>query len=161
MVEDGRRMLDHLDIDRAHVVGYSMGARLANKLREIHPDRVISLSIGGTGWPAVPRTLTIEQIDKSLRDQGRRDESDPVALFAVRNSYPEFLGDESELGKNEVPMLVVIGEQNRPARAQKLAEITSNAKFKMVPGDHMAAPATPEYLEALLGFLGENEPDRQ
>ena len=161
MVEDGRRLLDHLDIDRAHVVGYSMGARLANKLRELHPDRVISLTIGGTGWPAVPRTLTVEQIDKSLRDQGRRDESDPVALFAVRNSYPEVFGDESELDKNEVPMLVVIGEQDRPARAEKLAEITSNARFKIVPGDHMAAPATPEYLEALLGFLGEHEPDRQ
>lgn len=25
MVEDGRRLLDHLNIDRAHVVGYSLG----------------------------------------------------------------------------------------------------------------------------------------
>ena len=48
MVEDGRRLLDYLDIDQAHVVGYSMGARFANKLRELHPDRVMSLTVGGT-----------------------------------------------------------------------------------------------------------------
>lgn len=161
MVEDGRRLLDHLDIDRAHVVGYSMGAQLANKLRELHQDRVISLTIGGTGWPAVPGTLTIEQIDKRLRDRGFRDESERAALVAVRVSYPEVLGNESELGRNKVPMLVVIGEQDRPERAQRLAEITSNAKFKMVPGDHRAAPATPEFLEALLEFLDEHEPNCQ
>lgn len=161
MVEDGRRLLDHLDIDRAHVVGYSMGALLANKLRELHQDRVISLTIGGTGWPAVPGTLTIEQIDKRLRDRGFRDGSERAALVAVRVSYPEVLGNESELGRNKVPMLVVIGEQDRPERAQRLAEITSNAKFKMVPGDHRAAPATPEFLEALLEFLDEHEPNCQ
>lgn len=161
MVEDGRRLLDHLDIDRAHVVGYSMGAQLANKLRELHQDRVISLTIGGTGWPAVPGTLTIEQIDKRLRDRGFRDGSERAALVAVRVSYPEVLGNESELGRNKVPMLVVIGEQDRPERAQRLAEITSNAKFKMVPGDHRAAPATPEFLEALLEFLDEHEPNCQ
>ena len=105
--------------------------------------------------------MTVEQIDKSLRDRGLRDELDPVALAAVRGSYPEFLGNESELGENEIPMLVVIGEQDRPPRAQKLAEITSNAEFKIVPGDHMAAPATPEYMEALLEFLSKHEPDRQ
>ena len=164
MVEDGRRLLDYLDIDRAHVVGYSMGARLANKLRELHPDRVISLTVGGTGWPTASPTLTnelIEQVDKQLRDRGFRDEKERAALVAVRVSSLEIPANESELGQNKVPMLVIGGEQDRPERAQKLAEITSNAKFKMVPGDHGAVPQTPEFLEALLEFLGEYEPNRQ
>jgi len=164
MVEDGRRLLDYLDIDRAHVVGYSMGARLANKLRELHPDRVISLTVGGTGWPTARPTLTnelIEHVDQQLRDRGFRDEMEREALVAVRVSSLEIPPIESELGQNKVPMLVIGGEQDRPERVQKLAEITSNAKFKMVPGDHGAAPKTPEFLKALLEFLYEHESNRQ
>ena len=164
MVEDGRRLLDYLDIDQAHVVGYSMGARFANKLRELHPDRVMSLTVGGTGWPTASPTLTselIEHVDQQLRDRGFLDEEERAALVAVRVSSLEIPANESELGQNKVPMLVIGGEQDRPERAQKLAEITSNAKFKMVPGDHRAAPQTPEFMEALLEFLDEHEPNRQ
>jgi len=164
MVEDGRRLLDYLDIERTHVVGYSMGASLANKLRELHPDRVISLTVGGTGRPTAPPTLTselIEHVDQQLRDRGFRDEKERAALVAVRVSSLEFPANESELGQNKVPMLVMIGEQDRPDRAQELAEIASNAEFKMVPGDHRAAPATSEFLEALLEFLNEHEPNRE
>lgn len=162
MVEDGRRLLDYLDIDHAHVVGYSMGARLANKLRELHPDRVISLTNGGAGRPTAPPTLTselIEQVDQQLRERGFRDDMERAALVAVRVSSLEIPANETELGQNKVPMLVMIGEQDRPERAQELAEIASNAEFKMVPGDHRSAPATPEFLEALLEFLKKHKPN--
>ena len=164
MVEDGRRLLEHLDVDRAHVVGYSMGARLANKLRELHPDRVISLTVGGTGRPAAPPKVTsklIERADQQLRDKGFQDEMERAALVAMRISSLEIPANESELAQNKVPMLIIIGEQDRPERARELAEIASNAEFKMVPGDHISAPATPEFLQTLSAFLNEQEPNRQ
>lgn len=46
-VLDALRLLDHLDISRAHVVGYSRGGRVANQLRAEHPDRVRSVILGG------------------------------------------------------------------------------------------------------------------
>ncbi len=49
MAEDARRLLDHLEIDRAHVIGYSMGARIAAFLAIAHPARVRSLVFGGLG----------------------------------------------------------------------------------------------------------------
>ena len=49
MVEDAGRLLDHLGIERAHVVGYSMGGFMTNKLREAHPERLLSATIGGAG----------------------------------------------------------------------------------------------------------------
>ncbi len=49
MAEDGRRLLDHLGITRADVLGYSMGARIAAFLTLAHPERVRSLILGGLG----------------------------------------------------------------------------------------------------------------
>jgi pimeloyl-ACP methyl ester carboxylesterase len=47
MVEDAVRLLDHLQIKRANVVGYSMGATITNNLLTIHPERLISATLGG------------------------------------------------------------------------------------------------------------------
>jgi pimeloyl-ACP methyl ester carboxylesterase len=49
MVEDVVRLLDRLKIERAHVVGYSMGGMIALKLVTTHPDRVSSVTLGGMG----------------------------------------------------------------------------------------------------------------
>jgi len=43
MAEDARRLLDHLGISRADVMGYSMGARIAVFLALAHPERVRAL----------------------------------------------------------------------------------------------------------------------
>ena len=50
MAEDVVRLLDHLRIDRAHVVGYSLGGFIALKLATLHPERIISLAALGSGW---------------------------------------------------------------------------------------------------------------
>lgn len=44
------RLLDHLNLPKAHIVGYSMGSRIVGKLRELRPERMISLTLGGYGW---------------------------------------------------------------------------------------------------------------
>ncbi len=50
MGRDVIRLLDHLGIQKAHVVGYSMGGFVAGKARELHPERLLSFVIGGSGW---------------------------------------------------------------------------------------------------------------
>lgn len=50
VVGDVVRLLDHLELDRAHIVGYSMGGMLANAVRAEHPDRVATTVLGGNGW---------------------------------------------------------------------------------------------------------------
>ncbi len=49
MAEDARALLDHLDIERADVMGYSMGARITAFLAINHAERVRSAIIGGLG----------------------------------------------------------------------------------------------------------------
>ncbi len=50
MVNDVVRLLDHADIDRAHVVGYSMGGLITNRLRAEYPERLLTATLGGMGW---------------------------------------------------------------------------------------------------------------
>lgn len=49
MADDVVRLLDHLRIRRAHIIGYSMGGDIANKVRERHPSRLITATMGGVG----------------------------------------------------------------------------------------------------------------
>jgi pimeloyl-ACP methyl ester carboxylesterase len=50
MVHDVIRLLDHLKIDRAHIVGYSMGAGIAEQLLVKYPSRATTVTLLGSGW---------------------------------------------------------------------------------------------------------------
>jgi len=50
MVDDVVAVMEARGVAKAHFVGYSMGAETALKLAVIHPDRVASLVIAGSGW---------------------------------------------------------------------------------------------------------------
>ncbi len=64
MAEDARRLLDHLGIASADVMGYSMGARITAFLAMHHPERVRSAIFAGSvstwcaGSPAPARSHT-------------------------------------------------------------------------------------------------------
>ena len=47
MTEDVVRLLNHLKLPKAHLVGYSMGVYVASLVAAKHPDRVLSLVYGG------------------------------------------------------------------------------------------------------------------
>ncbi|CAN5375725.1 alpha/beta hydrolase [soil metagenome] len=47
MAADVVRLLDHLKLKKAHLIGYSAGAFIAAKVAATHPDRVLSIVYGG------------------------------------------------------------------------------------------------------------------
>lgn len=53
-VGDAIAVLDALDIDRAHIVGHSMGAYTALHVGLNHPERCISVAALGCGWGSHP-----------------------------------------------------------------------------------------------------------
>jgi pimeloyl-ACP methyl ester carboxylesterase len=74
MAADVVRLLDHLKIKKAHLVGYSSGAFIAGKVAATHPERVLSVVYGGQG-PLVaeaksPSTSEVEIFAK-LVDEGK------------------------------------------------------------------------------------------
>src|SRR5438034_6180671 len=50
MARDVVGLVNDLNIPKTHLVGYSMGAIISNKVRELAPDRLQSVVIGGGGW---------------------------------------------------------------------------------------------------------------
>jgi pimeloyl-ACP methyl ester carboxylesterase len=72
MVEDAVRLLDHLKIKKAHVVGYSMGAMITAKLLVTHPDRLRTATLGGGGAASQDEQVLRlhNQLAESL-DQGK------------------------------------------------------------------------------------------
>jgi pimeloyl-ACP methyl ester carboxylesterase len=57
MADDAVSLLDSLSVDRAHVVGRSMGGMMAQIMASEHPERVLSLTsiMSSTGNPALPQ----------------------------------------------------------------------------------------------------------
>jgi pimeloyl-ACP methyl ester carboxylesterase len=66
MVKDAVRLLDHLHIDKAHVVGYSMGAGIALQVAARYPQRVRTLTVGGAGLPLPERRKRLTALAESL-----------------------------------------------------------------------------------------------
>lgn len=50
MADDVLAIMDHLEIDKAHVVGHSTGAAMTQDIALRHPDRLISAVFSGS-WP--------------------------------------------------------------------------------------------------------------
>jgi pimeloyl-ACP methyl ester carboxylesterase len=139
MVEDAVRLLDHLKITRAHVVGYSMGGTIACKLLVTYPDRLLSVTLGGSGGlreGAVPGRYevladSLEQgkgfgpLVEALTPAGRPKPTaeqmelinrrlaatnDTKALAAVIRGMKDLAVAEDRLKANRVPALALIGE---------------------------------------------------
>ncbi len=78
MVEDVARLMDHLQIKQAHVVGYSLGAALAGKLMVTHPDRLLSVTFGGGSPVYEPTQKTIKVLNALAESLDRGEGAGPL-----------------------------------------------------------------------------------
>jgi len=53
------RLLDHLSIPKAHIVGYGGSAPVVAYLAEAHADRLLTAAVGGAAQPVVPKIAII------------------------------------------------------------------------------------------------------
>ncbi|MFT4099184.1 MAG: alpha/beta fold hydrolase [Rhodoblastus sp.] len=172
MAEDCLHLLDHLAIERADVMGYSMGARISAYLTLNHPDRVRSLVLGGLGYHLVdgvglpigiaaametehPDQLTDPQ-QKTFRAFAEATKSDRKALAACIRGSRQVL-TMAEASAIRTPTLICVGTKDDVAGdAHKLAGVMGNARAIDIPGrDHNRAVGDKVYREAVLAFLAE------
>src|SRR6188508_1277351 len=78
VADDVRAVLDHLSIERADVMGYSMGARITAFLALKQPARVRSAILGGLGIKLVDGVGLPEEIAVALEAPSLDDVTDPL-----------------------------------------------------------------------------------
>lgn len=170
MAEDARRLLDNLGIPRAHVMGYSMGARIAAFLALEHPERVASLVFGGLGYNMVrgmagtgpiAHALEAPSIDdvknataRTFRVFAEQTKSDLKALAACIRSSRDPITKEA-LATLGCPVLVAVGSEDViGGPAAPLAALIPGARAFVIQGrEHMKAVGDRSFKAEVLGFL--------
>jgi pimeloyl-ACP methyl ester carboxylesterase len=172
MAEDARRLLSHLGLPHAAVMGYSMGARIAAFLTLHHPalvSRVIfaglaSRMITGVGGAAAiaaaleaPDAADIaDQAARSFRLFAEQTRSDLRALAACIRASRDRISAE-DLAGITAPALVVAGEKDDIAGdVETLVAVIPGARGLTLPKrNHMNAVGDRGYKEAVVAFLAE------
>jgi pimeloyl-ACP methyl ester carboxylesterase len=102
MAGDVAALLDQLDIESAHVLGHSMGGRIALALTLNYPIKVKSLILAASGSgpavrsgqdcvPGLPSYLVVELIERGFEEFIRHEicDSDTYFTAAFRSEHPE------------------------------------------------------------------------
>lgn len=170
MADDARALLDHLKIERAHVMGYSMGARITAFLASRDPKRVRSAVLGGLGMTLTAGGGPGENVALALEADSLADVADPMgrtfrafadqtksdrrALAAALRGSRTLMTRE-EAAAIAVPVLVAVGTTDPIAgSAHELAKVIPGAEALDIPGrDHMKAVGDRVYKAGVLDFL--------
>jgi pimeloyl-ACP methyl ester carboxylesterase len=172
MAEDVRALLDHLKIERADVMGYSMGARITAFLAVKHPGRVRSAVLGGLGIRLVEGVGLPESIADALEAPSLDDVRDPTGrvfrIFAdqtksdLRALAACIRGSRQTLGRAEVaairaPVLVAVGTKDQVAgNGRELAALIPGARSLDIPDrDHMLAVGDKVFKQGVIDFLNQ------
>ena len=170
MAGDAAALLSHLGIEQAHVMGYSMGARITAFMAIEHPQQVHSAVFGGLGIGMVTGAGDWEPIGKALmaddpasishprglmfRKFADQTKSDRIALAACVITSKELVS-EAAIRRIMQPVLVAVGTTDDIAgNPQELADMLPNGIALDIPGrDHMLAVGDKVYKQGVLQFL--------
>lgn len=170
MAGDVCRLMDHLGIGKAHVIGYSMGARIAARLAIAHPTRVMSVVFGGLGinmvrgmggTDAIAEALAAPTLDavesplgRTFRAFAEQTGSDLAALAACIRSARDPV-PAKEVSRIACPVLVAAGTRDAVSgSAHDLAALIPGAEALDIAGrEHMKAVGDRKFKAAVLKFL--------
>lgn len=173
MVEDVVRLMDHLEIEKSDLFGYSMGAGISLRLLLTHPDRFTSVVLGGIGNVLTqerdegasaiaeallaedPETIT-DPVAKGFRAFADLGDNDLRALAAVMRSPRDALGRE-KLAEVALPVLIVNGaDDTLVGSPDELAAAIPKAQLVKIPDrDHLTVVPDPRFKEEVVQFLTE------
>ena len=181
MVTDVISVLDELNIEKAHFLGYSMGGTTGWQIRKYARDRFYSLIIGGAepseqnkdvrninerwlsmlkrGNEAVIATLEKKQGD-TMPSTAKRIlmNNDPEALIAADNFLQDRVEYNETVANTTLPCLLYMGEADlNYAEAKKCVDVLPNIVFVTLLGlNHVESMIRSELvLPHIIKFLNE------
>ncbi len=165
-------LLDHLGIERAHVMGHSMGGGTALELAVSHPDRLLSVvpisaSVRPEGMH--PDLADPSTYATSTRMPTEQDFAEMAAAYAAVAPHPERFDDlpersmtslngwdgwtDEQLAGITAPMLIVIGDHDFTTNehAAVMQALIPGSQLAILPGTtHMQAPRRADLLVPML-----------
>jgi pimeloyl-ACP methyl ester carboxylesterase len=170
MADDVIALMDHLAIDRADVMGYSLGSRMTAVLALKARQRLRSAILGGIGIGLIEGGGPGENVAEALEAPSLEDVTDPVgrtfrafadqtrsdrrALAACLRGSRRLMTRE-EAASIQVPVLIAVGSNDEIAgSAAALGEIIPGAQVLDIPNrDHMRAVGDKVYKVGVAEFL--------
>lgn len=163
-------LLDHLEIDKAHFVGFSLGASVVGDLLINQADRVQTATLASgffTTWHEDEEDFA-RRVEQRAADADRHpwepQNQDYRALAAlVRGTRFSSVSPE-QIGTIRTPTLIVFGsielEHMSVARKQQLRELPTSIEMLVIDGaDHdseQAAVLKPEFVQAVRMLIASN-----
>jgi len=153
LVDDVVRLMDHLKIQKAHVVGYSMGGMITMKLLTRHPERVQSALLGGMGW--FHQGSPLQEIWHNMPERNVR-----ATPPACARSLGALAVTADEVKAIHVQVTVVIGDRDpvRSLYVVPLQQLRSDWKVTVI-GDsgHINCIVKPQFREAITNWLASQK----
>lgn len=144
IARDVLELLDHLEIDKVHMHGYSMGGTTTLAILAYAPERLITASAGGMGVADFPGNVALDaEFDWNAALTERVPVQFPIDLTRV-----------------EIPVMTINGSDDSPyPKTVRMTRELKNYTNFILPGyGHMNAmrPGT-GYVERLMFFLEQND----
>jgi len=164
MIHDSIRLLDHLGIEKAHIVGYSMGGYITAKMLAMYPERMLSATIAGAGWgkeksireatldelaDAIDGDRSVAPLFNKLLPNGKARpgiemkvinflimfSNDPDTLASVARGMKQHTLTKEEIEKIDVPTQLVVGSADPIGKAAEAwVEIRPDHRIIIIDG---------------------------
>jgi len=158
-------LLDHLKIEKAHIVGYSMGGIITAKFLAKHPDRALSGTLCGAGWL---REGGLEQkVFASATKDGKIkigtavldvDTQKPAGLCF--KSLATLALTEKEIKSIKVPVRMLFGDKDTLMAAYGEPARKVRMNWDLIPikdADHMTCVFKPQFRNEIQKWLAEQK----
>ena len=167
MAEDTAGLLNALGIAHAHLLGTSMGGRIAVALALQHPQQVKSLILVSTimkSLKGAPMTWSRRLLPLMLKIPMIRG---PHPYYAVARQLKASRDYDAMdgLGEIHVPTLILHGKKDKSAPyrlAQAMQSGIKGSQMLTFPGGHLFfIVRQKQFIEAIAGFLDSSKLDKQ
>ncbi|WP_395749876.1 alpha/beta fold hydrolase [Prosthecobacter sp.] len=156
MVEDVVSLLNHLDIRKAHIAGYSMGGMIALKTAVLHSERVQGLLLCGMGWLQDGSTLQAfwERIPVRERLIGGSSGA------ACMKGMARLAVTKVQVKALKMPAAIIVGDHDPVDRlyVQPLTQIRPDWPLKRIEGaGHLTCVMKPEFRNEVVKAIASFE----
>lgn len=180
---DVLRLMNHVKLAKAHIVGYSMGGLITEYLLVHHSDRMITATIGGMGRlragdPGMAMTSALADFldngkqmaplfdrlrppDKPPGDhpldavRHLLNNNQPKALAACARALPKLSVSDEQLRAAKTPALAIVGDKDMlKVTVDEMKKVMPNLKVKLVKGtDHGSTLRAAKFVDDIKAFI--------